>query len=431
MIRWNEGLGRGLGSAYAGALLLASLCAAPLAAQTIAITGGQVHTGTGEVIENGTVVLVDGRIAAVGANATVPTGATRVDATGKVVTAGFFDAFTGLGVTEVDAESNTVDRGESNDHISAAFQLRDALNPFATNVAVTRVDGITRAIVAPQSFGSVLQGQGMYINLGGASASAMVERSPVAMYATLGESGAAAAGGSRAAAMLLLREALDDARDYARNREAYEGNRRRPYALGRLDLEALVPVVRGDLPLVVSAHRASDILAALQLKDEYGLQLVIAGAGEGWMVADELRAARVPVITNATVNLPTFETLAISYENAARMAEAGVEVVLSTFDVANVRNLRQEAGMAVSYGMDYETALRAVTVTPARVFGLASSYGVLESGNVGDVVVWSGDPFEVTTAAERVFIDGQEVPPDTRQRALLERYRSLSGYPPR
>lgn len=404
---------------------------APLQAQTIAITGGQVHTGTGEVIENGTVLLVDGSIAAVGANVTVPAGARRVDASGKVVTAGFFDAYTGLGVMEIGAESNTVDRGENSDHISAAFRLEDALNPAATAIAVTRLEGVTRAIVAPQSFGSLIQGQGMAINLGGTTATAMIERSPVAMYVVLGEAGAAAAGGSRAAALLMLREAFDDARDYARNREAYDGNRRRSYALGRLDLEALLPVVRGELPVVVTVHRASDILTALRLKEDYGLRMVIAGAGEGWMVADELRQAGVPVITNATVDLPVFEALGMAYENAGRMSAAGVDVILSTFDQANVRNLRQEAGMAVANGMDYEAALRAVTVVPARVFGLDGRYGTLASGHVGDVVVWSGDPFELTSFADQVFIRGQEVPPDSRQKALLERYRTLRGYPPR
>ena len=401
-----------------------------LSAQTVAITGGQVHTGTGEVIENGTVLIIDGRIGAVGAGVTVPPGAQLIDASGKVVTAGLFDAYTGLGVAEIGLEANTVDRMESSDRISAAFNLADGLNPAATNIPVTRVEGITRAIVTPQAFGGVVLGQGLYINLAGATANEMIERNPVAMYVQFGEAGAAGVG-SRGAASQLLREAMDDARDYARNREAYNGNRRREYSLGRLDLEAMVPVVRGDLPMVVTANRASDIRAALRLKEDYGIDLVIAGAAEGWMVADELRGAGVAVIVNAAVNLPTFESLAGGYDNAARLRAAGVQVMLSTFDGANVRNLRQQGGMAVSYGMDHGEALRAVTAVPAEVFGLAAEYGTLERGKVGDVVVWSGDPFELTTFADHVLIAGRVVPPDTRQRALFERYRSLSGYPPR
>ncbi len=413
------------------AWLLLFAAATSAEAQTVAIVGGQVHVGTGEVIENGTVLIIDGRIGAVGANVSVPAGARRIDAAGKVVTAGFFDAFTGLGVSEIGAEANTVDQAETSDRISAAFDLGDGLNPSATHIPVTRVEGITRAIVTPQGFGAgILTGQGVYINLGGETRDEMVERNPVAVYVQLGEAGTSGVG-SRGAASVLLREALDDAADYARNREAYNGNRRRAYALGRLDLEALVPVVRGTLPLVVSANRASDIRVALRLKEDYGIDLVVAGAAEGWLVADALRAADVPVIVNAMVNIPTFESLAGGYDNAAKLRDAGVRVVLSTFDAANVRNLRQQGGMAVSYGMAHSDALEAVTAAPAEVFGLSQEYGTLSGGMVGDVVVWSGDPFELTTFADHVFIAGREVPADTRQRALFERYRSLTELPPR
>ncbi len=397
-------------------------------AQTIAITGGQVHTGTGEVIEGGTVILVDGRITAVGRDITIPQNARTVNAAGKIVTPGLFDVFTALGLVEVGLEQNTVDGSTNNDRVTAAFNVMDGINPFATSIPVTRIEGITRAIVAPRGSSGLIQGQGVYVNLAGRSAAQMVEQNPVAMFAVLGEAGARAAGGARGAATLLLREALDDARDYANNRQAYEAGQRRPYALSRLDLEALVPVVRGQLPLVVSANRASDILAALRIKQEYDIQLVIAGAVEGWMVASELEAADVPVIVTGLRNLPSFEGLGAAYENAGRLQVAGVDVMLSSFDAHNVRNLRQVAGMAVSYGLQHDAALAAVTRIPARVFGI-DDYGTLEAGKRGDVVVWTGDPFEVTTWAERVYINGQEIPMESRQRLLFERYRSLDGMP--
>lgn len=399
-------------------------------AQAIAITGAEVHTGSGDMLTDATVLILDGRIAAVGRDVTIPDGARRIDATGKVVTPGFFDAFTGLGTVEIGAEANTNDRGLSNEHVTAAFDVRDGVNPRAINIETTRVEGITRAVIVPQSQ-ALIQGQGVVANLGGSTMEDMIDRSPAAMYAVMGEAGAAIAGGSRGAASLLLREALDDAVDYARNREAYNAGRRRAYALSRLDLEALLPVVRGDIPLVVQANRASDIRAAMRLSQEYDLGLVVAGALEGWMVADELAANGVPVIVNTMINLPTFESLGATYENAARLRRAGVTVMLSSFDTHNVRNLRQIAGFAVSHGMPHEAAIEAVTGVPARVFGVGNETGILEAGKAADVVIWSGDPFELTTWAETVFISGREVSRETRQKALFDRYRDLSRLPPR
>jgi imidazolonepropionase-like amidohydrolase len=255
-------------------------------------------------------------------------------------------------------------------------------------------------------------------------------KTPVAMYAVLGERGAGYQGGARPLALLRLREAFQDARDYADNRTAFLAGARRAYSLSRLDLEALVPVIRGELPLVLQVHRASDILTALRLKEEFGLTLVLSGVGEGWMVAPEIAAAGVPVMTNAISNIPSMEVLGASFENVARMHEAGVTLILSSFDGHNVRNLKQEAGFAVSYGLPHDEALRAVTLTPARVWGVAHRKGSLEAGKVGDVVVWSGDPFEVLTSVEHVFIHGVEISYETRQKALLDKYRSLESRPP-
>jgi imidazolonepropionase-like amidohydrolase len=276
----------------------------------------------------------------------------------------------------------------------------------------------------------MIAGTSALINLGSGSLEDMLEVTPLAMYAVLGEGGAGYEGGARSLALLRLREVLQDALDYGENKEAYLAGNRREYALSRLDLEALLPVVRGELPLVLNADRASDILTALKLGEEFGLHLVLNGAGEGWMVAEEIAAAGVPVVTNSISNMPTFEVLGAAYENVARMHEAGVIVVLASFDAHNARNLKQAAGFAVSYGLPYEAALQSVTLTPARVWGVADRMGSLEAGKVGDVVVWSGDPFEVMSSAEMVFIDGAEISYDTRQKALLEKYRSLGSRPP-
>jgi len=236
---------------------------------------------------------------------------------------------------------------------------------------------------------------------------------------------AGVAGGSRSTAILRLREILDDARDYGVNRAAYNTKQRRDYSRGRLDLQALQPVLTGQVPLAIQANRASDLLAAMRLADEFKVRLVLIGASEGWLVADQLAKAKVPVVIKPLTDIPTFESLNATLENAARLSRAGVTVVLASFDTQNSRNLRQEAGNAIANGMDRDAALRAVALAPAQVWGVADRVGSLEAGKDADLVIWSGDPFELTAGAERVFIKGVEVSRDTRQRQLLERYRRL------
>jgi imidazolonepropionase-like amidohydrolase len=399
---------------------------------TIAITGARIHVVSGPTIDRGAVVIADGKIAAVGANVQIPPNARVIDAAGKVVTPGFLDSATQIGVVEIPlsadgtADQSTTDRGAS-----AAFNVVDAFNPNSTILPVTRVEGVTRAVVMPAGTGHVLGGQAAVIDLSGAHAPASVRKSPAAMVALLGEAGAAVAGGSRASAMLRLREALHDARDYQQHRAAYDAAQRRAYSLSRLDLDALAPVVRGETPLAVYANRASDLLAALRLADDFKLRVILVGAAEGWMVADEIARRKVPVIVKPLTNLPNFDSLGATLENPSRLAKAGVTIALSTFDTHNARNLRQEAGNAVAYGLDREAALAAVTLAPARIWGVADTYGSIEVGKEADLVVWSGDPFELTTSAEQVFIRGREAPKDTRQRQLLDRYRDLRTMPRR
>lgn len=423
-----------LARAGAAVSLAATLMAMPAraAAQVIAITGGRVHTVAGPPLERGTVLIRDGRIEALGPDVQVPGGARVIDASGKIVTPGLLDSYTQLGLVEIGLSApGTDDRSTTDSRITAAFDVTDAINPMSTLIPITRVEGITLAVVAPSGGGSIIAGRGAVVDLAGTTVPQMVRKSPAAIFAALGEAGAAAAGGSRAAAMLRLREALHDALDYARNREAFESGRRRDYALSRLDLEALVPVARGELPLAVRVDRASDIRAALRLAAEFGLKLIVVGAAEAWMAAEDLARENVPVVIDPLMNLPGFESLGATLENAARLHDAGVTVAFATFDAHNSRKLRQVAGNAVSYGMPWDAALRAVTLAPAEIWGISEQYGSLEPGKDADVVVWSGDPFELTTTAELVIIRGRVMPADTRQRELLERYRDLKRAPPR
>ena len=413
--------------------ILFTLAFAPVSqADTYAITGGIVHTvGDAGLINGGTVIIRDGKIIAVGADVTVPRDAKVIDAAGKVVTPGFMDANSALGVEEISLEDGTMDGGVDGEHFSAAFSVADAINPRSTLITTNRIEGLTRAAVAPwttssvfsEPTGSVITGQSAVINLG--SVENYVDRSSAAMHVVLGEEGAQHAGGSRAAALLRLREALDDTRDYASNRRAWEQGNRRDYQLHRLDLEALQAVLGRDIPLVAEVYRASDIEAALRLAADYRIRLVLLGAREAWMVAGKLAAANVPVIINTLDNVPRdFQSLGSTLQNAAALHAAGVKIAFTVGDSHNPRNIKQNAGNAVAYGLPWTIALEALTVNPAEIFGVAN-YGRLEPGMDADVVVWDGDPLEVTTFADHVFIKGREIPMVSRQTLLRDRYMQL------
>ena len=411
---------------FALAALLSLAVSPPLAAQVVAITNATVHTGGAQgTLNDATVVIEGGRIRSVGTNPAIPADARRIDGRGKVVTSGLFNSLTRIGLVEVSSVPGTEDHASATDRITAAFDVVDGINPRSTLIPVNRTDGLTRAVVAPNAGGSLIAGQGAVIHLGGPSD--YIVSSQIAVFAFLGERGAELAGGSRGEAMLRLREALQDALDYAANRRDYEEGDRREYAVSRLDLEALVPVVRGQRPLVITARRASDISAALRLARDFKLRLILAGSDEGWRVAGEIAAAKVPVLLNPMDNLPlSFETVGATLENAARLHRAGVTVAFMTNDSHNARNVRQAAGNAVAYGMPWDAALAAMTTVPARIWGIADRYGTLEPGKDADVVLWSGDPLELTTVAEAVFIRGTAIPMESRQTELRERYRDLS-----
>jgi imidazolonepropionase-like amidohydrolase len=274
-------------------------------------------------------------------------------------------------------------------------------------------------------------GQAAVIQLG--RGSSLLVKPHVAMVLDLGQSGADHAGGSRNATVVELKEILGDVRSYMRNKAAYERNQSRAYALSRADLEALIPVVEGRMPLLVDVERAADIRLALQIAREEKLRIILHGADEGWLVANEIAAAHVPVVLNPTDDLPaSFERVQASMENAARLDAAGAEVIIANeAENYRVRELRYLAGDAVAYGLPWDAALKAVTINPARVFGIADRAGSLEAGKDADVVVWSGDPFEPLSQPKAIFIRGEEQPLTSRQLELRDRYRELNGaYPP-
>jgi imidazolonepropionase-like amidohydrolase len=405
-------------------LLVSTLVAAAASAQTIALTGAKVFPVSQPPIDNATIIIAGGKITAVGANVPILSNAERIDASGKWITPGLIDPVTVLGIIEIGAVPQANDASAKGDKsVAAAFRVWDAINPASMLWAPTRNEGVTTVGVVPT--GGLIAGQAAVVDLVNGTRNDMLRRRPAAVVAQL-QSGVAPDTASRGEVLLRLRELLQDAKTYAAHRQAYETARTRTFATTRPNLDALVPVVRGQLPLMLSVDRAADIDAALDLAREFTLKLVLVGAAEGWMVAGRIAAAHVPVITGALDNIPgSFATLGARQENAALMRQAGVEVALSSGGESfNVRNLKQHAGNAVAYGLSWDDALRAVTMTAADILGIGGSVGTLQPGRDANLVVWDGDPFEFQTQVVHVIVHGREIKQPSRQDLLMERYKS-------
>ena len=393
---------------------------------TLAIAGGTVYPGDGPPIENGTVLIDGDHIVSVSPSSASVKADTVIDAHGKVVTPGLIDGMTGLGLVEIWAVDASRDVDSGVDHpIRAAHRAIDSFNPHSVVIPIQRAHGITTVVSAPS--GGLIAGQAGAFDLRADLSLPVVARAPVAMMVRLG----GIEKRSRGEVMTRLREVLDDTRQFAANRRAFERNQFRRTSASRLDLQALIPVVEGKLPLAVHIHRRSDIAALLQLAAEERVRLILVGATEAWQLADTIAAAKVPVVLDPTANLPvSFDAAHVRDDALVVLHRAGVKVVLSTFSAHQVRKLRQWAGNAVREGLPYEAALNAITAAPAQIYGL-SDRGQLTAGRLANVVIWSGDPFEVSTRAERVIIRGQSVDLRHRQQALFECYRALPPCPQR
>ena len=434
-------------------LILGAVCAlaltSPASAQSLtAITGGRVLTGT-SVIENGTVVIQNGRVVSVGTGA-APAGARIIDARGKVVSPGFVAVDSGLGGSEISSVNGSDDLSNGANTISASFDVSYGLDPWSFTLPVARLGGITRAIVVPTHAGGgggsgghahddsdfagvghgglqspgLFAGQAAIIHL--AAGTDILVKPRVAMIAPFGEAGAGIAGGARGAQFTQFRETLAEVRLFARNRAAYDRAGLRDLSLSRADLEALIPVANGTMPLIVTVRRAADIQQVLRLAREEGVKIILDGAEEAWLVADQIAAANVPVLLNPISNLPgSLETRAARMQNAAVLDAAGVVIAIKGNDGSHrVRETRYNAGNAVSHGLPYDAAIEAITVNPAKIFGMAGQFGELRAGAAADVVIWSGDPLEPLSNAETIFIGGAEQAPTSRQFLLRDRYAS-------
>ncbi|MEC8715054.1 MAG: amidohydrolase family protein [Pseudomonadota bacterium] len=415
------------------ATLLASAAvalSAPAAAQSFVVTNATVAAGDGsEPIESGYVVVENGKVAAIGSG-TPASNLPAIDANGAWVTPGIFATVTSLGLWDVGAVSESNDTRAGGAPFSAALDVAPVINPSSQHILVHRASGITRAATVTLPSSSIFGGQGAVIDLG-ADPDAVTQARAFQVVA-LGEYGGRIAGGSRVATHTLLRAAL---REASANRAATSADiRSDDVLLTRFDAAALAPVARGEQPLYVYVERASDIRSTLALKREFPkLDLVLVGASEGWLVANEIAAAGVPVIADGLDDLPAnFEELAATQSNIGRMVKAGVRVALNAAAMENPRNLNQYAGNLVALtrvpgadGLSWGQAFAAITSVPASISGMGGKAGVLAPGAMGDLVIWDGDPLEVGSMPVKVYIDGIEQPLDSHQSRLRERYRDL------
>lgn len=405
------------------ALVLSFVLAAPAAAETILIHDGRIVTnGAAGIIQSGDVLIVDSRVAAVGASLDAPRGARVVEARGRYVTPGAFAAMSEIGLSEISGSGAPNDADVEGALVAAGADAGAAFNPNVTAIAVTRMEGVTRAAIAPSGTATMFGGRGALVALDGGANSVFRERA--FMVLELGETGAERTGTSRASLWPAFEAALRDAREYPSRYRSGQGGA----VLNEIDAQALAPFARGQGLFLVHAESAADIRRLVRFQRENpNLRFAIHGGAEAWQVADELARARIPVMIDPLSNLPDrFERLAARADNAALLARAGVRIAIApapgTVDAHQARLALQLAGNAVANGLPWEAAFAAVTRGPAEVFGVGDRLGRLERGYLADVVIWDGDPLEVMSAPDAVFIEGREQPLVSRQTRLRDRY---------
>jgi Amidohydrolase family len=400
-------------------VLAASVIGAQCAtAQEFIIRGATVHTASAKgTLKNTDVLVRGGVIVAIGAETAAP-NATVIDGKGKELTPGLFGGLTGIGIEEIEGESATVDATLNQKSPPWEQQWRPeldvtvAFNPRSFVVPITRVEGVTWTVLAPNAGDTIIGGQGSAVTLDGRYDAALPgSRS---LFVQMGSAGASVAGGTRAAEYMLLEQAIHEARN------------QNPIAQGALlhaaGREALNRYLMGGR-VVFQVDRASDIREVVSFAERAGIKPVILGGDEAWLVAKDLAKANVAVILDPLNDLPLdFDRLASSLENAARLQRAGVRIAFSSGDTPQARLVRQLAGNAVAHGLPWESALEAITSTPADIFGVGATHGRIAVGQVADLVLWSGDPLELSTLAEQVWIAGRPIEMKSRQTELRDRY---------
>ena len=382
-------------------------------ADTIIIRDATVHTMTGDgTLENTDILISGGKIQNIGNDLPVPQDDVFVfDAEGKPLTPGFFAGVTSIGITEVSAVEESSDSGLDLPEMRPEFDVMPAYNPNSSLVPVTRIEGFSFTLLGADSKGSIFGGQGQMVQLDGGYRS-FVGRA--VLFINVGRDASKLSGGSRAAQWMLLNQAMQEADSPPASTETALLTR-----AGRGTLSEYA----NSGKVVFNVDRASDILETLRFANKYGLDAVISGGTEAWMVAGQLAASGAAVLLNPLSNLPgNFDMLGARLDNAAILQAAGVDVIINGAGSHNARKQRQMAGNAVSYGLPHEAGIAALTSNPARVFGVSDQQGSIRKDTPANVVLWSGDPLDVTSAAEVVVINGKLIPMESRQTKLRDRY---------
>lgn len=386
-------------------------------ADSFAVINATVHTVTDKgVLTNASVIVEDGKITAINPDTIVADKV--IDAEGKILTPGFIGSMNQLGLVEVGAVSRSRDAGDKKADIT--FDTSLAFNPKTTVIPYSRKGGITSNVVVPRGGEDMFKGQAFVVDLSGSFDS--VREQNHAVIIDLG----AKSKGSRALALQNLQNQLEDAEKAMK--KAKEKNKKEAKEPSR-DAKAINSILAGEKPLIAYADRATDLLFLLKLKERFSIDLVLAGASDAVLITDKIAAAKVPVIMPALDNLPgSFDSLHASLTNAAKLTQAGVQVVLTVDgDTHNLYQLRYSAGNAIANGLSPEDALAAVTANVADAFNLDS--GRIAVGKNADLVLWSADPFEISSKVSNIWIDGQEYSTQSRQDALRDRYMTKSEMP--
>ncbi|MCZ8023458.1 MAG: amidohydrolase family protein [Cyclobacteriaceae bacterium] len=393
---------------------------------TFALTHATVYTVTKGIINNGTVIIRNGKIEAVGTNITIPSGAEVIDCKGQFIYPGMIDSGTRLGLVEVSSDPRTIDFNEVGDVVPQMKALT-AVNPNSALIPVTRVSGVTTVISNPE--GSMFPGTAALINLHGYTPDQMFAgfEGVVLNFPNTGRRGFwdrrtdDEIKKATDKAMEKLNDVWDKATQYHKLDSATNGKGVGYYP----ELQALLPVLRGKQTLLIEANASKDITAALKwIKEKKIKKVVLTGVLEGWRVADEIAKAGIPVIAGPVQAVPSreYDRYDRAYANPGLLRKAGVKVALQTGQAENVRNLPYHAAYAAAYGMGQEEALKAVTIVPAEIFGVADKLGSIEVGKSATLFICDGDPFETKTNIKHVFIDGWQIPMVSRQTQLYDEF---------
>jgi len=408
------------------AIAVTTLLAWPslLAAQTYVIRNARIVTVSGPVIPSGNILIQDGKIAAVGANISIPSGAKVVDAKGLTAYPGMIDAHTSVGLEEIDSINATLDTAEMGD-LNPHMKASAAINPLSEHVAVTRTNGITSVLSAPS--GGLFSGQGALIGLDGWVTKDMMIKDAAVMVinyprepnpaANTTEQQRRNAEDERKRRVDLIKKTLREAQAFAKLVES------RPDDVApNVMLRALIPVVKGEQPVMFNVDKASEIRGALEIADEFKLKAILSGCAEAWKVVDLLKSKNVPVLLGGTLSLPggEYEPYDVNYTTAAVLSKNGVKFAFTTNDAAHVRDLPFEAGVAVAYGLSKEEALKAVTLYPAQILGVDKQIGSIAEGKNANIILTDGDPLEKLTKVKHLFINGKPVELKNKHTELYE-----------